>query len=131
VLAERRYAVRLFPVVSRARRTFDALAHKAETTKALATLSQVCARSIKNLGVQQDYVDGIPHPFAWYTRAGLLHWDILGVYHTMLGATENCQTTASNGDRTGADLAVSDMRHATTQLNREVTHLRKLVAEPR
>lgn len=131
VMAERRYAVRLLPIVSRARHSFDAITRAAEHTRSLASLAQLCGRNIKNIGVQQDYVDGVPHPYAWYTRSGLLHWDILGIYHTMLGAAENCQTTAGNGDRTGADIAVSDMRHATSQLNRVVTHLDKLAAKAR
>lgn len=129
VLTERRYADRLLPVVARAARVFNTVARAAQTKSSLGPLAQVCAASIKGIGVQEDYVDGVPHPYAWYTRSGLLHQDILGIYHKMIGATENCQITASNDDQTGADIAVSDMRHAASQLDRVVGHLKKLSSQ--
>jgi hypothetical protein len=126
VLTTRRYAAKLLPVVNRALPIFDSSVGAAASASTLPNLAASCASNIQRIGIQTDYVDGLPHPYAWYSQPGHLHHRVLGIYHTMLEATVNCQTTASNGQRSASNAAVSDMAKAARKLHHMSGQLQSL-----
>lgn len=130
VLTLRRYAARLVPVVNRALPVFDSTVGSAASAATLSALAASCSSNIQRIGIQTDYVDGLPHPYAWYTQPGHLHHRVLGIYHAMLESTVNCQTTAANGQRNASNAAVSDMARAARKLHHMAGQLKKMAAQP-
>jgi hypothetical protein len=62
--------------------------------------------------------DGVPHPYAWYSPVGTFHHRVMGTYHYMLGALEQCQTAGDTQDSAEAAGAISDVATAASQLHR-------------
>jgi hypothetical protein len=113
------YALGLQPVLDRSRALFDQASRAAASSPNLDALSQVCSQYSPLVQVAADQVEGVPHPYQWYTSVGYFHHGMMGVYHRFQGALNLCATAASNGDSSGSATAISDL--AT-----EASHLRGL-----
>lgn len=130
VRAIRSFAAHVVPVVDRSLRKFRRIAGSASSAPNMSALSAICTRAVKRVGVQQDLLDGVPHPYAWYTPAGRMHHYILGIYHDMLGSAIACQTDAGNNDYGNAPGAVAGLRRAAQTLGRVDGRLHRLAAKP-
>jgi hypothetical protein len=126
----RDYAEKLIPIVDRSTRVFDKITGDAARMPNLSALSSSCSHGTNLIGIQENYVDGVPHPYLWYSSAGQLHHQLLGIYHDMLSAAGVCQTTAGNGDQSGASGAVRDMANTAHRLHRISSRLHQLASQP-
>jgi hypothetical protein len=105
----RAYAVALRPVLKRTIRVFDRVNRQASTSN-LPNLSTVCFNSLKPLGIAQAQAEGVAHPYPWWTQVGRLHHTLMGIYHVMVGAADECSTAAGNGQASDASAAVTIMK---------------------
>lgn len=130
---ERLYAAQLLSVVDHSAAVFLSVARHAENAGRMGRLNSVCSSAIQQLTLLQARVDGVPHPFSWYSTSGRLHHRLLGMYHNMVGAAVACQTDAGNGDSGDAAVAVHQMAVAAQQLRRMDSRLHSLAhpAKPR
>lgn len=103
------YAVGLVPILARGVGVFDRVTSQASSTSNLNQLSQLCFNSLKPLGIAQAQAEGVAHPYPWWTSVGKFHHSLLGIYHLMVGATDECSTAAGNGQAGDASVAVSIM----------------------
>lgn len=124
-LAERAYARHILPLLDMSARTF-ARAESAANAAGDSQLGSVCGGFNGQVDLLQQEYTGIPYSRAWYTRVGTMHHWIEGLYHTMQGALQQCQTAASNGDYAAAATAKSDMASAATRMQQQDTHVRWL-----
>lgn len=92
----------------------------------VSQLGSVCGTFNSQVDLLQQEYTGIPYSRAWYTKVGTMHHWIEGLYHTMLGALQQCQTAASNQDYNAAATAKSDMAWATTRMQQQDAHVRWL-----
>lgn len=129
VADQRIYAARLVPIVDKGVHGFDTAVGAAASSSGMSGLAGSCAQSLRHLGILQDQVEGVPHPYVWYSPAGGMHRSLLGIYHDMVGAADSCQTTAGNGDDAGARMAVHDMAAAARQLHRTDSYLHWLARQ--
>jgi hypothetical protein len=129
LLHERQYAARLYPIVNHATLVFDRAVRGASGGN-LSAVAKSCGHYVQLVGVQLNQVDGVGHPYTWYSPAGLIHRNVLGIYHDMIGAAENCSTTAGNGDQSGTAQARSDMRNADSRLHQMAGRLYQLARQP-
>jgi hypothetical protein len=111
------YATGLRPVLKQSRAFFDQAARAAASSPNLDALGQVCSRYGPLVQITAQQIEGVPHPWAWYSSAGYFHHHMMGIYHRFQGALNLCATAASNGDSGAAATAVADL--AT-----EASHLR-------
>jgi hypothetical protein len=105
----KQYSGQLLPILDRSRAVFDQAARSTASTYGLGALQGVCGRVGNRVAILQDQIEGVPHPFVWYSPAGTLHHNILGIYHAMAGSALACQTAAGNGESDGAASAVADI----------------------
>jgi hypothetical protein len=103
------YGRGLRPVLDRSRALFDQAAQSAASSPNLDALGQACSQYGPLVQVVADQVEGVPHPYAWYTSVGYFHHRMMGVYHRFQGALNLCGTAAGNGDSSAAATAVADM----------------------
>lgn len=103
------YATGLIPILARAVGVFDRITNQANSTSNMGKLSQLCFSSLKPLGIAQAQAEGVAHPYPWWSSVGKLHHSLLGIYHDMVGATDECSTAAGNGQASDAAAAVSIM----------------------
>lgn len=106
-------------------RTFGR-AESATNAADVSQLGSVCGTFNGQVDLLQQEYAGIPYSTAWYTQVGTMHHWIEGLYHTMLGALQQCQTAASNGDYGAAATAKSDMAGVTLRMQQQDAHVRWL-----
>lgn len=92
----------------------------------VSQLGSLCGAFNSQVDLLQQEYTGIPYSRAWYTKVGTMHHWIEGLYHTMLGALQQCQTAASNQDYNAAATAKSDMAWAATRMQQQDAHVRWL-----
>lgn len=115
------FARHVLPTLYRATPVFDRAAGDAANASGdLTALQQVCSNYGTRITTLAAQVEGVPHPWAWYTAAGTWRHDLIGVYHYMLGALQQCETAASDGDGASAGSAISDIGAAAQQLHQQV-----------
>lgn len=124
-LAQRSYARHILPLLDMSARSFGR-AEAAVNAAGVSQLGSVCGTFNGQVDLLQQEYTGIPYSRAWYTRVGTMHHWIEGIYHNMLGALQQCQTAASNGDYGAAATAKSDMATATAQMQQQDAHVRWL-----
>lgn len=124
-LDQRAYARHILPLLDISARTFGR-AESATNAADVSQLGSVCGAFNGQVDLLQQEYAGIPYSRAWYTRVGTMHHWIEGLYHTMLGALQQCQTAASNGDYGAAATAKSDMAGVTVQMQQQDAHARWL-----
>lgn len=124
-LAERAYARHILPVLDMSTRTFNR-AVAATNAAGVSQLGSVCGNFNGQVDLLQQEYTGIPYSRAWYTRVGTMHHWIEGLYHTMLGALQQCQTAASNTDYGAAATAKADMASVTSQMQQKDARVRWL-----
>ncbi len=112
------YAVGLVPILARSVGVFDRTTNAARSTSGMSKLSQLCFSSLKPLGIAQAQAEGVAHPYPWWSEIGKLHHSLMGIYHDMVGATDECSTAAGNGQARDAAAAVSIMAQQTRALHR-------------
>jgi hypothetical protein len=98
-------------------RTFDKASSAVSTSPDLSQLVPLCTNYGNTITMQEARADGIPHPYAWYTPVGTLHHEMMGVYHYMLGALEQCQTAGDTQDSAEAAGSIADVATAARQLH--------------
>lgn len=103
------YATGLVPILARSVAVFDRITNAAHNTSGMGKLSQLCFSSLKPLGIAQAQAEGVAHPYPWWSTVGKLHHSLMGIYHDMVGATDECSTAAGNGQSSDAGSAVSIM----------------------
>jgi hypothetical protein len=125
------YAAALIPILDRSVPVFNSVAHQASSTSDLGKLNQICFGNLKRLGVVQAQAEGVPHPSPWYTLVGKYHHKLLGIYHQMVGATDECATAAGNGSPSDAAVAVSIMNRQAQALQSMRTSAHSLAKGPK
>jgi hypothetical protein len=124
-LAQRSYARHILTLLDMSARTFGR-AESAVNAAGDSQIGSVCGSFNGQVDLLQQEYTGIPYSRAWYTQVGTMHHWIEGLYHTMLGALQQCQTAASNGDYGAAATTKSDMAGATTRMQQQDAHVRWL-----
>ena len=121
----RKYARRLIPVLDRAQNIFS---NNASTISSgsFDDLTQSCGVLGTQMQVLESQVDGVPHPGGWNSPVTNLHYQIMGIFHQMLGATIACQTSAGNQDSGGLYAAQSDASGAASDLQSTDAHVHSL-----
>lgn len=112
------YALGITPILDRSIGVFDALAARAARSS-LDRMGAVCGSYANRINVLASHLDGVPHPYPWYSAVGRAHHAIIGTYHVMLGAIIECETASSNADPQGAAQAVADIASAARTLHRQ------------
>jgi hypothetical protein len=95
--------------MARTVRVFDSVTRGAKSAPNSSTLSVFCFSSLKPLGIAQAQAEGVAHPYPWWTPVGKLHHTLMGIYHIMVGATDECSTAAGNGQAHAAAVSVATM----------------------
>jgi hypothetical protein len=120
------YAANLLPVLDHTRGVFDQAARATASAGSLGALGSQCTNYGSRASILETQVEGVPHPFVWYSPAGTLHHNILGIYHQMEGGAQACQTGAANGEGDAASAGVSDMNGAMHSMRRMDDYVRWL-----
>lgn len=113
-----RYVQGILPYLDPSTRVFDRAAGAASRAR-IGAMGRVCGSYAAHINVLASHLDGVPHPYPWYSPVGRLHHQIMGSYHRMQGAIIECQTASSNGDTSAAPQAVADMASAARALHRQ------------
>jgi hypothetical protein len=124
------YASALLPVLNRGTGTVDSIVKRAQGTSNLGQLSKLCFNSLKPLGIAQAQADGVAHPYPWWSRVGKLHHRMMGIYHQIVGAADECSTAAGNGQGSDASAAVSIMAQQAGALHGLQGHVASLARGP-
>lgn len=119
------YAGRIVAVLDSSAPVFDQAASRASSTQG-PDLADLCNQYGSEINILESQFEGVPHPYAWYSRAGWLHHTNAGVFHQMLGALQQCQTAVSNDDAAAVSAVVSDVQSAATQMRQSAGYARWL-----
>jgi hypothetical protein len=92
----------------------------------LTTLDATCTTYGEKITVLDSQFEGVPHPRPWYYHVGQIRHNMVGTYHNMLGAIDNCHAAVSADDSGAASSAISDMSAAATQLHQDTNYARSL-----
>lgn len=112
----RLFARRVLPILDQSVPLFDHTVAAVSSAGGLDNLDGVCGQYLSQVQIEESYLDGVPHPFPWFSAAGALHHQILGVLHDMDGALVACQTAVQAQDSGTAATATSDMGQAASQM---------------
>jgi hypothetical protein len=112
-----KYAAQLVPVLDASVRLFDQTSSGVSTSADLSQLVPLCTNDGNQIATLETRADGVPHPYAWYSPVGTFHHQVLGVYHYMLGALEQCQTAGDSQDSAEAAGSIADVATAARQLH--------------
>jgi hypothetical protein len=110
------YAIGLRPVLDQSRSLFDQAARAAASSPNLDALGQSCSQYGPMVQIAADQIEGVPHPYGWYTTVGYFHHSMMGIYHRFQGALNLCGTAVSNGDSSAATTAIADMASEASHL---------------
>lgn len=124
------YAAHTVPILDRSIGVFDALAATASHSS-ITRIGHVCASYASRVNVLASHLDGVPHPYPWYSSVGRAHHTIIGVYHQMEGAIIECETASSNQDSQGAAQALADIATAARDLHHQDAHEHSLLVHKR
>jgi len=97
---------------------FDQAASQGSSTEGPG-LGDACNQYGDQISILESEFEGVPHPYAWYSKAGWMHHSFAGVYHEMLGALQECQTAVSNQDDGALASAVSVMAAADGEMRQD------------
>jgi hypothetical protein len=128
--AQHRYAVKLLPILDVSTHVFDQAVSAAATSASDSSLESVCNQYGDQITILASQFDGVPHPWPWYTAAGYMHHNWIGIYHYMLGAIQDCQTSLQMGDNGQAATAISDMKTADSNIHSADNYARWLTHQP-
>jgi hypothetical protein len=121
------YASQILPDLTADVGLFTRASQTARRTR-LAQLVDVCTTYGNRIGFQQNQLEGIPHPYLWFTPAGRLHHRVLGVFHFMLGAINACATAGDARSSSLARKAEADMATAAGRMVRITRYVKKIMA---
>ena len=124
------YAMHVLPVLDHSRKLFDQAASAVSGASGLDAMNTACEQYQNEVPIDLSYADGVPHPFAWYSAAGALHHQVLGVYHDMAGALTSCQNAFGAGDDGAGAQAAADVRTADEEMRQVDDYARWLVQHP-
>jgi len=110
-----RYGAVLAPALDHARHVFDSIANTLALTDD-GSVGPVCGGFETRVSILTDEADGVPHAGAWYLAVPALHRQVMGVYHNMAGALEECRTGSENGDGEALATARSDVAATTSAM---------------
>jgi len=114
--AMRLYAAALLPVLDRTRVLFDGVARSVASSGSMDTLGQTCLAYSPQVQVSAAEIEGVPHPYLWFTQVGTFHHRMMGIYHQVQGALSLCSTAADNQDTGAAATAVADVATGASDL---------------
>jgi hypothetical protein len=112
-----KYAVRILPTMDKSTRSFDQAVNAVAGAQDVTTVGDVCNLQGGNINIMRSYLEGAPHPFAWYTRLGNVYGTAMRNFNNMLGALQGCETASGSADSAGFATALSDMRSADSQMH--------------